>query len=248
MNHEDLLQQAKAFTKDAGYVSVSSLQRKFMIGYQQARQLTDTLIQQGFCEAKFTPQYGYRIYKQGDKTTMSKIKFEPWIGSKYFTNNRFGLRVLVLGESHYGDPADYRPEFTTEIVRLLAQENRHAFFTKVSSVLLGLESGKLDDYTRGEIWEHIAFYNYIQDYVGTQARISPTSELWTAAQQPFLYMITKLSPQVILVLGKALGSHIPKLPDHIQVRQIVHPSSSHFTYKEANPLFSRAIQQAKIKV
>ncbi len=37
MNHEDLLQQVKAFTQDAGYVSVSSLQRKFMIGYQQAR-------------------------------------------------------------------------------------------------------------------------------------------------------------------------------------------------------------------
>lgn len=66
MNHEDLLQQAKAFTQDAGYVSVSSLQRKFMIGYQQARQLTDTLIQQGFCEAEFTPEYGYRILNKSD--------------------------------------------------------------------------------------------------------------------------------------------------------------------------------------
>ena len=91
---------------------------------------------------------------------MSGVVFDPWIGSKYFGENHFGLRVLVLGESHYGDVLESRPTVTTEVVRLLAQNERHVFFTKVSKVLLGLDGNTwLDNQQRGEIWEHIAFYN-----------------------------------------------------------------------------------------
>ena len=38
--------------------------------------------------------------------------FEPWIGTQYRTTGLDGLRVLVLGESHYGAPAapgSFRP-------------------------------------------------------------------------------------------------------------------------------------------
>ena len=62
MLDEPLLEQIKIFSQDIGYISISSVQRKFMLSYTHAEQLIDTLIQQGFCEAKFTPEYGYRIY------------------------------------------------------------------------------------------------------------------------------------------------------------------------------------------
>ena len=62
MLDEPLLEQIKIFSQDIGYVSKSSVQRKFMLSYTHAEQLVDTLIQQGFCEEKFTPEYGYRIY------------------------------------------------------------------------------------------------------------------------------------------------------------------------------------------
>jgi len=36
----------------------------------------------------------------------SKIFFQPWVGSDYNTGGVFGKKVLVLGESHYGDAPD----------------------------------------------------------------------------------------------------------------------------------------------
>jgi hypothetical protein len=49
---------------------------------------------------------------------------------------------------------------------------------------------------------------------------------------------------VILVLGKELGSHIPKLADNIEICCIQHPSTG-FVYSKWNPLFSDAIKRAK---
>ncbi len=100
---------------------------------------------------------------------MSSVVFEPWIGSRFERNNRFGLRVLVLGESHYGAESESHPAFTTEIVRKLGQKERHSFFTKVAKILLGVEK-YIDNEKRVEVWEHVAFYNYIQCLAGPSAR------------------------------------------------------------------------------
>ena len=62
-NNEELLQQAILFAQEIDYISVSGLQRKFLIGYEQAKQLLDELIETNICEAAFTVGYGYLIYK-----------------------------------------------------------------------------------------------------------------------------------------------------------------------------------------
>jgi hypothetical protein len=179
---------------------------------------------------------------------MKNTKFEPWVGSKYFEENQFGIRILVLGESHYGSDSVCYQTFTTEIVRQFAQKERLSFFTKVSKILLNLdEKTWIDNKTRGEIWEHISFYNYIPTFVGDGSRISPTADLWASAKQPFLDVVQKLSPDVILVLGKNLSSHIPVLPKHINVCNIYHPSSSYFSYEHSNPLFSEVVNRCKSK-
>jgi hypothetical protein len=176
---------------------------------------------------------------------MSEIVFEPWIGSRFTQANRFGTRVLVLGESHYGPESETRSTVTTEVVRKLAQNERHAFFTKISKVLLELD-GKtwLDNNSRSEVWEHIAFYNYIQGFVGTESRVRPSPELWNAAQVPFFQVLEKLTPQVILVLGKELSQHLPTILGKVEVCRIQHPSTG-FSYAKWNPLFAEAVRRAK---
>lgn len=62
-DNKDLLEQAMLFAQEVEYISVSSLQRKFLIGYQQAKKLLDQLIEKNICEAAFTIGYGYLIYK-----------------------------------------------------------------------------------------------------------------------------------------------------------------------------------------
>ena len=60
-NNEDLLQQAILFVQEVEHISVSSLQRKFLIGYQQATELLQCLIENKICGAELTVSLGYKI-------------------------------------------------------------------------------------------------------------------------------------------------------------------------------------------
>ena len=89
------------------------------------------------------------------------VTFHPWVGSHYGgSDNHFGVRLLVLGESHYVvlNESDQDQEwinkmnssgdehvFTQYVVRKWAQENKHRFFTVTANVLLGREKGGRDD-------------------------------------------------------------------------------------------------------
>ena len=61
MQSDNLFERAKLFTEEVGVVSVSSLQRKFLIGHTQAEQLLNELIEESICEATktFVLDYGY---------------------------------------------------------------------------------------------------------------------------------------------------------------------------------------------
>ena len=61
MQSDDLFERAKLFTEEVGVVSVSSLQRKFLIGHTQAEQVLNQLIEENICEATktFVLDYGY---------------------------------------------------------------------------------------------------------------------------------------------------------------------------------------------
>lgn len=67
MQSDDLFERAKLFTKDVGVVSVSSLQRQFLIGYSQAEQLLNQLIEESICESTKTLVldygYGYKLHQ-----------------------------------------------------------------------------------------------------------------------------------------------------------------------------------------
>ena len=61
MQSDNLFERAKLFTEEVGVISVSSLQRKFLIGHTQAEQLLKQLIEEQICESikTFIPDYGY---------------------------------------------------------------------------------------------------------------------------------------------------------------------------------------------
>ena len=61
MQSDDLFERAKLFTKEVGVVSVSGLQRHFLIGYSHAEQLLNQLIEVSVCESTktFVLDYGY---------------------------------------------------------------------------------------------------------------------------------------------------------------------------------------------
>lgn len=197
----------------------------------------------------------YDTLYMGGKANLVGVVFDPWVGSRYESSDVFGVRVLVLGKSHYGKASELCTAFTSTVVRNLAQGRRDTFFTKVSKVLLGLDDdSNLGDEARAEIWEHVAFYNYVQQLVGDSAGSRPTSEMWAAAAAPFLGILKELQPQAVLVLGKVLEAHLPAdFPEGIAKARIYDPRSlvdsrtgkRYFNHETANPAFAELIAQAK---
>ncbi|EFD5358390.1 hypothetical protein [Escherichia coli] len=168
--------------------------------------------------------------------------FMPFIGSKY-EDSIYGVRVLVLGLSHYGDDDDNYPEFTRDVVAENAYKSGNRFFTILSNVLR-LSRDNINDEQRRLVWANVSFYNYIQEIVGDKGRISPTREMWHNANAPFLDIVKQLKPDVILVLGTELWDQLPNV-EGVEWCWIKHPSSSSFSYDEAFHNFKVAIETAK---
>lgn len=64
MSNETLSDQAKCYARKVNYISTSTLQRKLLLGYKEASQILEMLINDGICDSKFTPNYGYLVLKK----------------------------------------------------------------------------------------------------------------------------------------------------------------------------------------
>ena len=184
-----------------------------------------------------------------DELELKGVRFLPWIGERFNGENRFGVRVLVLGEAHYGETGKEDPTETAGVVRRATQlpregkGRRQRFFTVIANVLRGQRDG-IDNSDLAEVFQEIAFYNFVQEFVGDSSRIAPASQQWDDAQAPFKTVLGKLQPDAVLVLGLRLSSHIIDWPHHIEHTVIKHPSSS-MRYDEAIPKFENLVERAK---
>ena len=186
------------------------------------------------------------------------VMFHPWVGSHYdSSDNYFAFRLLVLGDSHYNSAPDdnYQdPDLTQKVVREWGQENEYKFFTVIANVLLGRNGGSRDE-KNSEIWEHVAFYNYVSSYVlwrqGDDRPRRPTPEQWRASKAPFERVLQSLKPDAVLMLGKELSDCVVYQHNHGNLKMyhpyqyeniiflgIYHPSSYGFPYNEAIPAFN----------
>lgn len=136
---------------------------------------------------------------------MTKPYFKPWIGDNYWSGRRFGKRVLVLGESHYG--WDLPPNWTIQCIKeQISGEGTYKFWTDIAIAFLN-EHPSVED--KKAFWHSVAFYNYIQESVGDGPGIRPTEEMWENAREPFNEVLSKLCPQFIAVLGHELWDALP---------------------------------------
>ena len=174
---------------------------------------------------------------------MSKVRFQPYIGELY-NDSRYGIRLLVVGESHYDDDASAGSDFTSYVVDQNAFEAGASFFTKLTKLLKGTDAD-LTEEDRVEAWKHIAFYNYVQEIVGDAARISPTKEMWEAAHEPFVEVVDRLKPDVILVLGVNLWNQMYNPPPKYQVKwaSVTHPSGG-IKYQPSFAEIAKVINEA----
>lgn len=161
----------------------------------------------------------------------SKVHFEPWEGNAYKrglgvcgfdreghivygTEDNPGVKILVLGESHYcAKTEDDRPSLTNDIINdLLDPESEHEpyknTYTKFIKSLTGFYDGLTNDQKR-DAWNHILFYNYVQEAMN-KPRQSPSEKQFYEAQAPFFEVLERNSPDMIIVWGKRLYNRLPR--------------------------------------
>ncbi|MEZ0610095.1 hypothetical protein ACAW74_16375 [Fibrella sp. WM1] len=163
---------------------------------------------------------------------MYPVNFEPFVGKDYHTQSP---KLLILGESHYGLESDtLGKNFTNFVVRKYAKRETgetRRFFTLIAKTV----DRKLDNQTALELWDKVAFYNYVQVLVGDGPRTRPTDQMFNQSNDAFRQVIDQLKPDILIVLGRRLGWHLdyfeedfaPFLSNVIQCRWY-HPSTPRY--------------------
>ena len=141
-------------------------------------------------------------------------KFQPWKGKGYGRSSNLGLptKLLILGESHYGDPEDWRRwhgQPTKGVVGEYCNEGGYPFFTKILRTVMGPETPTDTTAHRSQFFNSIAFSNYVQRSVGDTPEIPPTREMWEEAAAPFRATLEYLRPTHIVACGMRLWDHMP---------------------------------------
>lgn len=137
------------------------------------------------------------------------LYFQPWVGRDYRTSPLFGARVLVVGESHYGNEAWNYPEFTIDCVKEQVEGlGTKSFWTNIALTFLGRMPTPDDKLA---FWNSVAFYNYVQTLVGPEARMRPKREMWPRSEDAFAQVLDELQPEFALLLGYALWDNAPDL-------------------------------------
>ena len=176
---------------------------------------------------------------------MQKIRFEPWVGKQYEEAELYGLRILLLGESHY-NAKDQDSTFTQRVVKKCGQgDKRRRFFTITARFILNQgQGGKLSAAQRTAFWEQVAFYNYVQELVGERPRQRPTPDMWKRSEDAYYQVLQDLEPDLVIVLGKQLAKNLPAPVDGITFCKVNHPSSG-FKYEDHAQSLMNAIEEAR---
>ncbi len=143
-----------------------------------------------------------------------QVRFKPWIGKSYGEVSTWGAPFLILGESHYDREGIHTSrDFTIELIKHYVGGYKFAnwnpsFLTKILNTVVGSQgSPALDD--KRMFWESVAFYNYIQEFVGDNHSQAPVERMWNSAQVPFEEILETLKPACILVISERLWNNMP---------------------------------------
>jgi hypothetical protein len=192
------------------------------------------------------------------KPMCSNIRFDPWLGDGFSASAH---KILILGESHYNDAEPNENQNFTDFVvkRFVSGAWNHRFFTGISRVLSGLSAWETRS-ARKDIWQHLAFYNYIQEIVAKECRLGYSREKVIAYHAAFKEVIEQLAPHYVLVFSKRLWldmeqgkplnvssfSHPLRMYEHSRGRTIAipfcHPSGRGFKAQEEHNKLQAVIQ------
>ena len=148
---------------------------------------------------------------------MKHVRFEPWKGENYETSGFNGKKILVIGESFYCSEEDAVATLTEKVVTDYLKirdgeslDNKGGWtntYLKFERSLVG--HGTKPKESR-EIWNSIAFYNYLQVPM-SGPRESGVAIDYKNAENAFFEVINELQPDLIIVWG--VGKLFNNMPE-----------------------------------
>jgi hypothetical protein len=133
--------------------------------------------------------------------------YTPWVGDDF--KNR-PQRLLILGESHYGEYAKTGDATIKMTEEYLSGDINYAFWTNIQNVVSPVPLIKSE---RAAFWQSVAFYNYVQESAGPTAGIAPSDTAFKNSKGAFFTVLDRLKPHVILVLSTRLWENLPGSAD-----------------------------------
>ena len=145
---------------------------------------------------------------QQEVNSDSKIFFKPWVGSEYNSGGVYGKKVLVLGESHYGDATDATDE-TIGVVKEFVYKYWGAPYQQTFLCFERALAGReLNQEEREQLWNSIMFYNYFQKST-TGPRTEPDMTAQKDSEEAFRELLESYQPDAIIVWGQRLYNLLP---------------------------------------
>lgn len=153
---------------------------------------------------------------------MKHVFYKPREGYKYDKNGYLGIKILVLGESHYcgenckncgikanNNCIDYTINTVENYIKYKKGDSEHEYwmntFTRFANVMFG---EKVSKDKQVELWDSVLFYNYVQSST-PGPRIKPTNEQFNNGAMSFFEVLELYQPDLIIVWGMRLWEKIP---------------------------------------
>jgi hypothetical protein len=125
---------------------------------------------------------------------------DVWIGDNYA---RSANRILVLGESWYGDVEP----LAVYVPRWARGEINDSMFSRLFNAASGLHTERATHAQRLAWWNGIAFYNFVPGTVGKSRSDRPGRAVFIAARDPLAAVLDRLRPQGVWIIGKEQAEH-----------------------------------------
>lgn len=139
------------------------------------------------------------------------VRFQPWRPQRETFD---GLRLLLVGESHYDEGRPCPPEeeagFTAAVVRdwTVAATGPQPFFVKTFQTVTGRAAGWSDP-AFAAFWNSVFFYNYVQTFMpGFAGDSRPAAADYEASHEAFHTVLADIRPDAVLVLGAQVWTHM----------------------------------------
>lgn len=188
------------------------------------------------------------------------VRFLPWIGNQYENGFINGHRFMILGESFYnywdGGNHPIRNNFASLCIQEVIDRGDCANFWKTIEQAL-LNEKREDGFAPSgckNLWNRLAFYNFVQREINGGARIRPRLIDFRDSYDAFRVVLNYLRPNRVWVCGHILWDTIQRIenvniPHHCRIKayhlddgtqvwflRTVHPSSGVFSWRREHPV------------